>query len=231
MNDDTFGDLPSQTPAATGLPRQLLKQALRHDLRCGPADILALANLFRAGAISAQAAIEQIEAHARESLASVDELAALTSASSSGPISEPVMEPVELDALIQTSIDAAWTDARDAGVVLQGPVGWTEVAAMTDPRQLAQLLRLLLQRLVASASRGTTVQMLALHAGPFCRLRIRHAPPSPVAAAALAEDRPAGIVARRIMASLAGEWHRQRDDRGGSAEVWELRLPAAGPPR
>lgn len=207
------GDLPTFE-----VHRALAIQALRHDLRCGPADILALGNLFRAGAVAADVALEQMQAHARESLALADELAALLDP---GTL-PPAREPYEVAGLMEACVDAVWPDARDAAIALQGPDRWSEAQAIGDPREMALLLRLLLHRLIASASRGTRVQLRASNSDEGCRLEIRHAPPSPVAIAQLAQDRPAGMVARRAMQRQAGRWRRSGDD---SQEVWELLLP------
>ncbi|MGY8526398.1 hypothetical protein [Paracidovorax citrulli] len=208
------GDLPAFVEH-----RALAIQALRHDLRCGPADILALGNLFRAGAVAADVALEQMQAHARESLALAGELAALMDA---GAL-PPAREPFEVAGLMEACVDGVWPDARDAAIALQGPDRWSEAQAIGDPRELAQLLRLLLHRLIASASRGTRVQLRASNSDGGCRLEIRHAPPSPVAIAQLAQDRPAGMVARRTMQRQGGQWRRSGDD---SEEVWALLLPA-----
>ncbi len=192
---------------------------LAHDLRVPPTDMLALAGLYRAGALAGPAFAAQVVAYAREALTRVDELGCL--------IEEAVhpycRAPVDLVALVTGCIDAAWSAADETGVVLHcddlPAVAWVD----GDARMLEMAVARLLARAILNASPGAAVHLRIGVSHRVCRVEMATAAASPNAVvAALSRSAPAGIFVRRVMRCHRGKLTLQQE---GGAAIWRLVLP------
>lgn len=192
---------------------------LAHDLRVPPTDMLALAGLYRAGALAGPAFAVQVVAHAREALTRVDELGCL--------IEEAVhryrYEAVDLAALIAACIDAAWSAADETGVDLHCEDLPTFTWVDGDARMLEMAVTRLLARAILNASPGAAVHLRIGVTRGVGWVEIATAAASPDAVvAALSRSAPAGMFVRRVMRCHRGRMTLRKE---GGAAIWRLVLP------
>lgn len=191
---------------------------LAHDLRVPPTDMLALAGLYRAGALAGPAFAAQVVAHAREALARVDELGCL--------IEEAVhtyrREAVDLAALVGECADAAWSAADEAGVVMQCNDLPTLTWVYGDARMLEMAVTRLLARAILNASPGAAVHLRIGVSRRCCCVEIATAASPNATVAALSRGAPAGMFVRRVMRCHRGKLTLRKE---GGAAIWRLVLP------
>ncbi|GAA0790753.1 histidine kinase [Cupriavidus gilardii] len=192
---------------------------LAHDLRVPPTDMLALAGLYRAGALAGPAFTAQVVAHAREALNRVDELGCLIEEA----VHSYCREPIDLAALVAGCVDAAWSAADEAGVILHcqalPTVAWVE----GDARMLEMAVTRLLARAILNSSPGAAVHLRIGISGRACSVEVATAAASPdEVVAALTRSTPAGMFVRRVMRCHRGKLTLGKE-RG--AAIWRLVLP------
>ncbi|NSX03868.1 hypothetical protein [Cupriavidus gilardii] len=190
-----------------------------HDLRVPPTDMLALAGLYRAGALTAPAFAAQVVAHAREALTRVDELGCL--------IEEAVhryrREAVDLAALVGGCVDAAWSAAAETGVALHWEGLPTAARVDGDARMLEMAVTRLLARAILNASPDAAVRLRIGVSGCVCCVEMTTAVASTGAVvAALSRTAPAGMFVRRVMRCHRGKLTLRQE---GDAAIWRLVLP------
>lgn len=210
----------SRSTARRGDPVwRAVAHGLAHDLRVPPTDMLALAGLYRAGALAGPAFAVQVVTHAREALTRVDELGCL--------IEEAVhpyrREAVDLAALVAECVDAAWSAADETGVVLH----CHDLPALTwvngDARMLEMAVTRLLARAILNASPGAAVHLRIGVSRRACCVEIATAAASPNAVVgALSRSAPAGMFVRRVMRCHRGKLTLSKE---GGAAIWRLVLP------
>lgn len=192
---------------------------LAHDLRVPPTDMLALAGLYRAGAMPGPAFAVQVVAHAREALTRVDELGCL--------VEEAVhpyrREAVDLAALVVECVDAAWIAAHETGVVIDCHDPPTPTWVNGDVRMLEMAVTRLLARAILNAAPGTAVLLRIGASRRVCCVEIATPAASPNAVvAALSRSAPAGMFVRRVMRCHRGKLTLRKE---GGAAIWRLVLP------
>jgi two-component system OmpR family sensor kinase len=223
--------------------RRFLSDA-SHELRTPLAAIRGYAELYRMGAASEPAAVEQamrrIESEAARMGVLVEDLLALARLDEER---EPARHRVDVAALARDAVHDARATAPDRDVSLRADAG---AEVLGDPDQLGQVLGNLLRNAIVHTPAGTPVEVTVAPAGDVVRIDVRdHGPGLPTADADALFDRfwraeggrergkaGAGLglaIVARIVAAHHGRVGAE-DAAGGARFTVELPAAAFRPP-